>query len=643
MLRRSASRTATPKLAVLLLVAACSRGQQDKDQGSAAPSGEATSAHDSLSTTTSTAALSSPERGLGAASSASNGGPSAPPVSESEIRAASIQFLQTWVHAQNSGDANLYRSLYHPKEFTGLKRGHTGKSTEMQFDAWMKDRTAMFQTPFEVAAEAPLVKTWLDTGSILRAGVSRIEFTQRWRNATYADHGPKVLALWRNPDTGVQQIVFEAMLQSSASWEDPTPVAATSSVTAPSVTPSASISGAAPQAPVVFDFSQGLGSVGLTMHNAEAIASAALATPQLGAFAKALVRYGSLDCLRHVQYDQCGSTEEDWSTVDRALVDHACVRRAALLPILSSGLLGPSEVSSMQSELLTIPALESVDAALLQALAKALKRLPKDSVVPYARIAADQRTQADAYRALYAMLDPDAAFKVAYQTRKPEPVRSLDVVRYATDLHAMHAVGIRLPIEQMSRVLEVLFATRQTALLEASTQDESCTLSMLAADALGRLGDPRYLPSWAKLKTERDAERAACMLLHDPDPVRKKAELSKFFHPSKPALALEMTTVIPTSEEGAKELILAESKQTPKERALVKQITALFGDRPSGGYSSASESPLSAADVDRLMLTTAFEEWTGSTYQRVDFFEEGGHVYLLHLATLELDDRTCPC
>lgn len=623
-------------------LAGCSRGRGD-ETGQRAP------ALDSPETTTSAAlstALSTAQRSPIPAGSASAAHPEQPAVSESEVRAASIQFLQTWVRAQNSGDANLYRSLYHPKDFTGLKRGHTGKSTEMRFDAWMKDRIAMFQTPFEVAAEAPLVKTWLDTGSMLRAGVSRIEFTQRWRNATYADHGPKVLALWRNPDTGVQQIVFEAMLQSSASWEDPTPVAATSSVTAPSVTPSASvsgISGAAPQAAVVFDFSQGLGSVGLTMHNAEAIASAALATPQLGAFAKALVTYGSLDCLRHVQYDQCGSTEEDWSTVDRALVDHACVRRAALLPILNSGLLGPSEVSSMQTELLTIPALEVVDPALLQALAKALKRLPKESVVPYARLAADQRTQADAYQALYAMLDPDAAFKVAHDTRKPEPVRSLDAVRHAKDLHAMHTNGIRLPIEQMSRVLQVLFATGQTALLEASTQDESCTLSMLAADALARLGDPRYLPSWAKLKTERDAERTACMLLHDPDPVRKKAELSKFFHPSKPALALEMTTVIPTSEEGAKELILAESKQTPQERALVKQISALFEDRPSGGYSSASESPLSAADVDRLMLTTAFEEWRGSTYQRVDFFEEGGHVYLLHLATLELDDRTCPC
>jgi hypothetical protein len=578
-------------------------------------------------------------------------------VSESEVRASSVAFVQNWLRAQNVRDTKLYRSLYHPKEFTGLKRVHNGPLARFDFEGWLDDRMQMFQTPFEVSADAVLVETWLDTNSTLRSGISRVSFTQRWRGAKYADHGPKALLLWRNAQTGVQQIVFEEMLASSPGWgSDPTlaPSASTPSAgSAPSMpsspSPASTSTSAAgngqglPAATPRFDFSQGLGSVGLTMHNAEAIGTLAMITPQAGAFAHALLAFGSLDCLGVVQYDQCGEVSEDWNAVDKALVDHACVRRAALLPILNSALLGPSELNAMQNELLQIPALPTVDAPFIAALAKALKRLPPAAALPFAKIVAEKREQDTAWLQLYALLEHTSAFELSRATQQAAVVAHLDPARHAIALHALHIGGNRLATPQMLHVVKALLALQRADLLEALVQDEDCKLAMQARYALGKLGQPQHLPTWVNTKAADEATRTVCLLRHDPDTERRKTELGKFFHPTRPAHKLQLSTVYAAGELDREQLQGQQTRQSPEEKALVTEISALFTSA-GGGFQHASKIELSKFDVGALLDSPFFDdEQSGPLYGQVAFFEHDGQVYLQHVALHEIEDRGCPC
>lgn len=134
-----------------------------------------------------------------------------------EAVALALKTLDAWVATQNAGKLDDYLALYDANRFRGVTRTASGGEQKFSFAQWKEQRSRMFGTKVTVAADSPEAVSWAEKPG-LGSGMVEVHFTQRWKNPTYADHGPKVIHV--RVDKGVAKIVHEELISSTAGWTD---------------------------------------------------------------------------------------------------------------------------------------------------------------------------------------------------------------------------------------------------------------------------------------------------------------------------------------------------------------------------------------------------------------------------------------
>lgn len=124
--------------------------------------------------------------------------PDAMAISEVQVRA----LVDAWLAAQNDGDFAAYSSLY-DRDFIGIKRAGD-RMQVLSRDEWLVDRRRMFESEMKVIADNIVI----DVGD----EKATVRFDQTWSSGSYADFGPKQLAIVRQP-SGLR-IVREELLSS---------------------------------------------------------------------------------------------------------------------------------------------------------------------------------------------------------------------------------------------------------------------------------------------------------------------------------------------------------------------------------------------------------------------------------------------
>jgi len=110
--------------------------------------------------------------------------------------------VERWLAAQNKGDFAAYQSLYADR-FTGVRRSGP-RTVRLDHAGWLKDRARMFKKPMVVAIEDVKVQSTPVSAQVL--------FTQRFKQGSYEDAGPKQLVVVR--EGGQVRIAREEMLRS---------------------------------------------------------------------------------------------------------------------------------------------------------------------------------------------------------------------------------------------------------------------------------------------------------------------------------------------------------------------------------------------------------------------------------------------
>lgn len=412
--------------------------------------------------------------------------------------------MAAWVSAQNSGDLAGYLAAYDAKSFVGLKRTHRrAKPKTLRFEAWKRDRSSMFNlTPAQaVEASGMKIESWLDLNTRLKPNVVRIEFTQRWRGGTYADHGTKALKLWRDAK-GALLIVAEDMRNSQLGWDD-----------APAFDPEQIAAWKAPttesDALALWLMLKPTGASYQTLLDAIP-EQRAIRVPM----ALALVHSGKLDCNDIETTGQCGTEEQWWRdpAADAGFQD-VCLRRRLLewsvdvlaearvfltaedyellidLPLpRNSDWRGPEPIAKEALPHRLLASLHSApDELRVQVLTHAAKSYP-EIVAKYISGMSDEALQ-KLYRAL----------------TLPEALLAMNEVNSRAFLLAAMK-NEALPEETRRTVLNRIFADKarkldqadQAALTELSG-DKDCTLAV-QADALL---SAHKLPTYAQLHDER--------------------------------------------------------------------------------------------------------------------------------------------
>jgi hypothetical protein len=117
-------------------------------------------------------------------------------ISKSQVRA----FLYEWLDAQNTGSYSNYAAMY-SNSFIGIRRSGSS-TTNLNHDAWLKDRKNMFNKKMVVEAKNPEIK--------LSGTTASVKFEQIWESGTYKDKGDKLLNLAL--ESGKLKITREEML-----------------------------------------------------------------------------------------------------------------------------------------------------------------------------------------------------------------------------------------------------------------------------------------------------------------------------------------------------------------------------------------------------------------------------------------------
>jgi len=260
-----------------------------------------------------------------------------------------LTLLDAWVKAQNAGDQAAYFAMYEPKHFKGVKRTSNGKATRFDFSGWKTDRGRMFAHHPAVAAESAEVTTWLESAANLKHGVSVIRFTQRWKTEKYADHGIKVLHVWRGPD-GAQHIIYEDLLNAEPGWDDSADANVAELTLAPPKDDQEALAIWRKLAPTGADYPEKLASV----------PDDPLVTRPL---ARALLADGNFACSKKIEYGACGTEYSEWEPLDpKAGFDDPCRRRRlALWAMEDAGLVEEDvqKVGAALAGLIALPAPES--------------------------------------------------------------------------------------------------------------------------------------------------------------------------------------------------------------------------------------------------------------------------------------------
>lgn len=104
----------------------------------------------------------------------------------SEISEADVKiFLNEWLTSQNTGSYSNYAAMY-SNSFIGIKRSGSS-TTNLNHDAWLKDRKKMFKKMMVVAAKNLEIK--------LSETKASVKFEQKWESGTIKDKGDKLLNL----------------------------------------------------------------------------------------------------------------------------------------------------------------------------------------------------------------------------------------------------------------------------------------------------------------------------------------------------------------------------------------------------------------------------------------------------------------
>jgi hypothetical protein len=433
-------------------------------------------------------------------------------------RAAALAFLKSWLDAQNQGRFDAYAALYEPKHFRGVKRTRTGGVKPFDFAGWSADRRRLFQKgPAQVAAEHATVETWLDPKSKLKPGAMVLHFLQRWRNERYADHGEKVLHVWRSPEKKLL-IVYEDLLNSEPGWG--------------AVPPGATLDFAVPQADGE--------ALALWRKLAPTGADWAAKLAQLPAdpsvrrpMARALLAGGHFDCKETEEYGACGDEELAWRSLDPAAgFDDPCLRRELGLWALTDGGLTERDIKALlpaaQNLFTLAPPEKELPEALLALSEKFSEPLRLDllraGVTNYRELVEKSINglSEEALVTLYRELQLDSAALALAPGRHPDVVA--DALRDGS-----------LSVETRRKLLRWLKGLKREdardAIIHVAEDESDCDLAMDAVLAMEERGELKYLPRWTKDASQPQLERALCMLARDPDPDRRLLRWREFLPP----------------------------------------------------------------------------------------------------------------
>ena len=446
-----------------------------------------------------------------------------------EVKGEAKAFLDRWVEAQKKLDFEAYAAMYEPRTFRGVKRT-SSKTTEFDFAGWKKDRQRMFQKGFEVAAEPMGMETWLDPGSKLKSGMIVLRFIQRWRSAKYADHGLKVLHVWRAPD-GAMKITYEDLLNSEKGWERVAPEVDVADLPVPK-DEAAALALWKKLAPTGADYEEKLASIP---------ADEAVRRPM----ARALLAGGNFECQDVVRYEECGNEYEEWADFDvKATFDDACLRRR--LALWALGEVEPGDLAGLDEVLVAMARLEKPEDELPQAVAAAVSDAaePLRLAVIGTLVAAGREEDVSIDG-----LSEEGLVKAAVEHGVDEAAGALHEVRHLEELAALlgsDGMADETRAALLDRLDEVVHPKVTEALIKL-TDDDNCQLAMEAALALDRRGDPSHLPQRSKGQSIGDASHAICMLLHDPDDTRAEERLAAYIGPD--GVQVEHTIDDPWAED----------------------------------------------------------------------------------------------
>jgi hypothetical protein len=441
-----------------------------------------------------------------------------PAVTAEAVKKEALALLAAWTKAQNDGDQATYFGMYDQKHFTGVKRTTKGTVKQFDFAGWKGDRGKMFVNKPTVAAEEATVKTWLDAGEKLKPGVSVIRFTQRWKTAKYADHGIKVLHVWREPSKGKLWIVYEDLLNAEVGWDDkPEAGVEELSVAAPKDDDEA-LALWHKLAPTGADYPEKLAS----LPDEPAVTRA---------MARVLLQGGNLACDKKIEYDECGTEYSEWEPLDpKSTWNDPCLRRRlAIWALEDAGLTEADLNAGVTAELQKALALAKPEEELPEAIMELVSSMSEPTRVDFIGEAAEAGRRDLAEAALTGL--SDASLVTLYKDNGLDAaVKQLDVKKHRAVLVTALA-DTKLDVATRHEVLDGFNGIKGDDIKAALVQvadDDDCELAMDAAVELAARGDSSKLPKKPDNTDVQAHARAICMLMHDPDASRAETRLNAF-------------------------------------------------------------------------------------------------------------------
>jgi hypothetical protein len=439
-----------------------------------------------------------------------------PALTAEQVRAEGKALLDRWVAAQNQHDFDAYLAMYEPRHFRGVKRTHRSGVKEFDFAGWKKDRKRMVLGKAEVAAELLDIATWLDPGRKLKPGVSHVRFVQRWRGGGYADHGVKVLFLWRDA-RGVQRIVYEDLLNSEPGWDRAPAEGIADLALKPPRTEAEALALWQQLAPTGADYEDRLAAIP---------EDEAVRRPM----AVALLGQGDFACEAVVEYEGCGQESVELGPIEpTAGLEQPCLRRRLALWALDE--LTPDDARTLTDVLVTLVELPEPEDELRQAAFA----VAVDDAQRLALLAAAKGKDLDE------LAEAEAA-KLTTIPARIEALRDLHIDAAAQGLDpAAHrdvllaaVVDTELASDTRRTIMAQLAgdpAPAVTQALVAVADDGDCSLAMEAAELLASRGDPSHLPVRPRSTDASAHLQALCMLAHAADTTRQEAQWLTWFGP----------------------------------------------------------------------------------------------------------------
>jgi hypothetical protein len=434
-----------------------------------------------------------------------------------ELRDQAVSLLKSWGDAQNRGDAAGYFAVYEPTHFKGVKRTRAGATT-FDFAGWKVDRTKMMASHPKVEPQLLAFDSWLEPGSKLKRGAVEIHFTQRWQSAHYADHGEKVLSLWRDPK-GALRIVYEDLLNSEPGWGAPT-ATGTLALSAPG-----DAAGARALwktiAPTGADYAAKLASIP---------DDPGVRRP----LARVLVSDGNFECKEVEEFNECGEDHVEWKALDpAATVDDPCLRRKLALWALTPGILTESDVKLLLPSLGALFALPQPEDELPSAVMNLTKAMPDSIRLPLleAALAASRKELVES--SCCEDLSPQSVAKLYTRYHLDAASDALDLRQRALVLATLEDEALKP--ETRAHNIDLLDDAKgkdvMAALAAVAEHAGDCGLAMKAALSLAARGDPSRLPRRHAGDGEAELARALCMMAQDPDAARRLARFRELLPP----------------------------------------------------------------------------------------------------------------